>query len=163
MDDGALGAALEREHHEIDAGIETFTSEQAQGAAAVESLTGAMHALRRHIYLEEQFLFPAMREGFAIPMGVMLREHGEIWRTLDALEGQLHRDHDHAAAAAAALDTARELLALLDRHNAKEEPIFYTQADSLLTPSASVQLQAFLDTGQMPEGWVCQAAGMVRA
>ncbi len=156
MDDGTLGAALEREHHEIDAGIEAFSTGQAQGAAAIESLTGAMQALRRHIYLEEQILFPAMREELAIPMGVMLREHGEIWKTLDVLEGQLR----HNGAGAAVRDMSRELLSQLERHNAKEEPIFYTQADSSLTPSASVELQAFLETGQMPDGWVCHAASM---
>lgn len=157
MDNGTLRAALEREHREIDAGIEACSAGQAPGAGAIGSLTGAMRALRRHIYLEEQFLFPAMPEGFAIPMGVMLREHGEIWRTLDVLEEQLH----HNSVGASVLDTARELLSQLDRHNAKEEPIFYTQADSSLTPSASVELQAFLETGQMPDGWVCQAAGMI--
>ncbi|MGH2865690.1 MAG: hemerythrin domain-containing protein, partial [Solirubrobacteraceae bacterium] len=147
---------LEREHHEIDAGIEAFSAGQAQGAGAIESLTGAMQALRRHIYLEEQFLFPSMREGLAIPIGVMLREHGEIWRTLDVLEEQLHHNNPRASV----LDRSRELLSQLDRHNAKEEPIFYAHADSALTPSASVQLRAFLDAAELPDGWVCQAAGM---
>ncbi|MGH2833878.1 MAG: hemerythrin domain-containing protein [Solirubrobacteraceae bacterium] len=157
MDNRTLRAALEREHREIDAGIEAFSAGQAQGARTIESLTRAMRALRRHIYLEEQFLFPAMREGFAIPIGVMQHEHGQIWRTLDVLEDQLHDSGDSASV----LDRSHELLSQLERHNAKEEPIFYSQADRSLTPSASAQLQAFLDTGQMPYGWVCQAADMI--
>lgn len=159
MDNGTLRAALEREHHEIDTAIEAFGERPAHGAAAIRSLTGGMQALRRHIYLEEQLLFPAMRDGLAIPMGVMLREHGEIWRTLDELEEQLRHD----SASASTLEMSRELLSRLERHNAKEEPIFYTQADSSLTPSASIQLQAFLETGQMPDGWVCQTAGLIGA
>jgi|SRR5579875_1970389 len=154
MDSETLQAALEREHREIDAGIEAFSSGQAQGASAIESLTDAIRALRRHIYLEEEFLFPPMRDELAIPIGVMLREHGEIWRTLDALEDQLRKN----GATTTVLDISRELLSQLGRHNAKEEPIFYTQADSSLTPSAAARLRAFLDTGQMPDGWVCEAA-----
>ena len=45
----------------------------------------AMESLRRHIFLEEQLLFPPLREaGMIAPVLVMLREHGEIWQSLDA-------------------------------------------------------------------------------
>jgi hemerythrin-like domain-containing protein len=151
MDGGTLGAALEREHREIDHGVEAFGS---GGEDAVAALSAAVAALRRHIYLEEEFLFPPMEAGLAIPMGVMLREHGELWRTLDALEAQLAAA-DGSANARAICD---QLLAQLERHNSKEEPIFYTQADSSLGPEATAELKAFLDSGQMPAGWVCQRA-----
>jgi hypothetical protein len=87
-------------------------------------------------------------------MIVMLREHGELWRTLDTLEAQLA----DGASEESMLDVCRELLAQLDRHNSKEEPIFYTQADAGLTAAANAELMAFLGSGQMPEGWVCQKA-----
>jgi regulator of cell morphogenesis and NO signaling len=154
MDSGTLGAALEREHREIDQGIEEFSSAQAEGDHQVESLTRAMQGLRRHIYLEEELLFPSMRSALAIPMSVMLREHGEIWRTLDALERQL----SEGGPMASVLGTCRALMSQLDAHNSKEEPIFYTQADTSLAASASVQLRSFLDSGRMPDGWVCQEA-----
>lgn len=160
VDTGTVGAALEREHREIDAGIEEFSSTPPDGADAPtdgqrQALTRAADALRRHIYLEEQFLFPAMRAEFAIPMGVMLREHGEIWRTLDALQAKLNETGDHAQA----LEICQQLLFQLDKHNTKEEPIFYTQADTKLSAEESEELTDFIKLGQMPQGWVCQTAG----
>ena len=154
MDEGTLGAALEREHREIDAGIAAFTSGQPEKANPIESLTRAIAGLRRHLYLEEEFLFPPMRPTLAIPMIVMLREHGELWRTLDTLEARLGEGGPDASVQ----EVCSELVTRLDKHNSKEEPIFYTQADTTLTASANVQLKAFLESGQMPAGWVCQGA-----
>ena len=85
METGSLAAALERERHEIDEQIAAFTA--APGDR--QPLTRAIRALRRHIYLEEEFLFPLLREaepGLAAPVFVMLREHAQIWGTLDSLE-----------------------------------------------------------------------------
>ncbi len=154
MQEGSLAAALEREHREIDEGIEAFGAEHEEGGGRVESLTGAIAALRRHIYLEEQFLFPALRSELAVPTIVMLREHGEIWRTLDELEAQLAaRGSDQEVRA-----LCRELLARLAAHNGKEEPIFYTRADPGLPAAAAEELRVFLESGRMPEGWVCHDA-----
>ena len=87
MVNDTLAAALEHEHREIDEGIEAFTSGQADAETQTAPLTRAMDALRRHIYLEEEFLFPPLRSaGLMAPVFVMLREHGEMWKTLDLLE-----------------------------------------------------------------------------
>lgn len=154
MEEGTLGAALEREHREIDEAIDGFGAEPAEGGGRVESLTGAMAALRRHIYLEEEFLFPPLRSELAVPTIVMLREHGELWRTLDELEARLTEGASDDSVRA----LCRELLARLASHNGKEEPIFYTRADPGLSAAASAELRAFLDSGTLPEGWVCQEA-----
>ncbi|MBS1884485.1 MAG: hemerythrin domain-containing protein [Actinobacteria bacterium] len=151
MDSETLGAAMEREHHEIDRGVEAFGS---GGDDAVAALTAAIAALRRHIYLEEEFLFPPMQDELAIPIGVMLREHGELWRTLEALEAQLAEAGDEGEARS----ICERLLAQLELHNSKEEPIFYTRADASLGPAATAELKAFLDSGQMPAGWACRQA-----
>lgn len=153
MEETTLSAALEREHREIDAGIEAFDAEPAEGGGRIESLTGAITALRRHIYLEEEFLFPALRSELAVPTIVMLREHGELWRTLDELEEKLAE-----GASESVRGLCRVLLARLASHNGKEEPIFYTRADPGLTAAAAAELRAFLESGQMPEAWVCHAA-----
>ncbi len=153
---GALGAALEREHREIDAGVEAFLGSQAEAQPRTEPLTQAIAALRRHIFLEEAFLFPPLRDaGLVAPIFVMLREHGEIWDTLDALDAQLAINPGVAAMA----EICRALLEQLERHNAKEEPIVYPQADAVLTAAASARLGSFLATGRMPEGWACARAG----
>jgi hemerythrin-like domain-containing protein len=148
MGSETLAAALEREHREIDEGIEAFT---ASGGQDTGPLKRALDALRRHIYLEEEFLFPPLREGgLMAPVFVMLREHGGLWRTMDRLEGELGGEAGQA--------TARELLALLEQHNSKEEPILYPQADAVLTPEAADRLRGFIASGRTPEGWVCQGA-----
>ena len=146
-----LGAALEREHHEIDAGIEAATA-QPPGPEGIQSLRAAMTALRRHIYLEEEFLFPPLKTaGLMIQIFAMLRQHGDLWRAMAALEGQLGDD----SAPEVVLASCRDLLAQLDKHNTIEEPVIYPQADTVLSAPASAELVAFLAGGRMPKGWTC--------
>ena len=152
MDDTTLTEALEREHREIDAGLEAFLGQAGEGGT--EDLGRASAALRRHIYLEEQFLFPPLRAaGLLAPVLVMLREHGDIWRTLDDLEHQVALQDGSAASS-----HCRALLAMLEAHNAKEEPIIYPEGDARLSPEAKQELQDFLEGGSMPDGWVCAMA-----
>jgi regulator of cell morphogenesis and NO signaling len=151
----SLATALEREHREIDQGIEAFTSGLAAGDSQPEPLMRAVRALRRHIYLEERFLFPPLRQaGLVAPVFVMLREHGQIWKTMDALELAL----DTGAADASIHKLCRELTVQLQHHNLKEERVLYPQIDQVLTASADPELTAFLDSGQLPDGWVCERA-----
>jgi hemerythrin-like domain-containing protein len=156
MTTGTLATALEREHREIDAGIEAFLASLADGQPRPEPLVRAMQALRRHIYLEEQFVFPPLREaGMVAPIFEMLREHGEIWDTMAATDREIARDGDGAAMS----EVCRGLLEQLERHNAKEEPIIYPQADAVLTGDAGTELREHLAAGRLPEGWVCARAG----
>jgi len=152
VETGPLAAALEREHREIDAGIEAFLEGAPESDDDLESLTRALEALRRHIYLEETFLFPPLSDaGMVAPIFVMLREHGELWRTMEEMESAgAERDAVRAL--------CRQLLALLEKHNAKEEPILYPHADTTLSATAIVELNAFLETGRTPAGWVCSGA-----
>lgn len=171
----SLSAALEREHREIDGGIEEFTAALESGTNNTAPLTRAIRGLRRHIYLEEEFLFPPLKEaGLMMPIMVMIREHGELWRVMDGLDEQLSGASVAKAGAAGAeagaqaseargdsnviLGACRDLLSLLDRHNSKEEPIIYPQADAKLSDAEGKRLGAFLQSGTMPQGWVCSAA-----
>ncbi|QDZ15096.1 hemerythrin domain-containing protein [Humibacter ginsenosidimutans] len=148
-----LAAALEREHRRIDGGIEAYIADG--GGERTDLLRGAMEGLRRHIYLEEEFLFPPLREaGMMMPVMVMLREHGALWNAMDALDALLAE----GAAPASIVDSCRELLGLLDAHNSKEEPIIYTRADDVLNAEASDGLRDFLTSGTTPEGWVSTTA-----
>jgi iron-sulfur cluster repair protein YtfE (RIC family) len=147
-----LAAALEREHHEIDGTIEAYLEEPGENA---ESLARALAALRRHIYLEEQFLFPPLRAaGFVAPIFVMLREHGQMWQTLDELEAELRASADPAALR----ECAHRLGVQLLHHNVKEERVIYPAADESLPPEAAARLQQLMDTGALPDGWVCAKA-----
>lgn len=147
-----LSTALERDHRGIDAGIEAFLGDLAANSDPVE-LKRALDDLRRHIYLEEEMLFPPLRDaGLVGPILVMLREHAQMWQVLDTLDRQLA----DGAGADTLRDSCRELFAVLQRHNPKEEQILYPQADTVVDASQQVRLREFLDAGQPPEGWVCQ-------
>jgi hemerythrin-like domain-containing protein len=147
-----LAAALETEHRQIDGGIEEFIAGDGGDSTP---LRGSMEGLRRHIYLEEEFLFPPLREaGLLMPIMVMLREHGAMWQAMDALDALLTEGADRAAV----VEACRGLLSLLDAHNSKEEPIIYPRADEILNAEASAELRDFLDTGTTPEGWVSTTA-----
>jgi regulator of cell morphogenesis and NO signaling len=146
MEIESLAEALEREHHQIDAGLAAFTAAPRDR----QPLTGAIGALRRHIYLEEEFLFPLLHQaepGLAAPIFVMLREHAQIWGTLDSLEHELD--------AGTGLALCKRLTVLLLHHNLKEEKTLYPRADDVLPPAAAGRLRAFLGTGELPDGWVC--------
>jgi iron-sulfur cluster repair protein YtfE (RIC family) len=148
MESKSLTEALEREHHEIDAGIAAFTAAPGDW----QPLARTIRALRRHIYLEEEFLFPLLREaepGLAAPIFVMLREHAQIWATLDSLE------HEVDIGTNTASGLCRQLTVQLLHHNLKEEKILYPRADDALPAAAAGRLRAFLSSAELPEGWVC--------
>ncbi|KLO44684.1 hemerythrin [Mycobacterium nebraskense] len=151
-----LAAELTREHHEIDDAIETFIEKLDSGSIQHELLTETLEALRRHIYLEEVFLFPPLRDaGIVMPIFVMMREHGQLWNTMGALTDQLADGNDDRRLR----DTCTQLLDQLHQHNSKEEPVIYPKADTELPPQTSAELSRFIETGRAPEGWACQQAG----
>jgi regulator of cell morphogenesis and NO signaling len=156
MPEGVLSVVLKREHHEIDSAIAAFIEKLDGGCVQPEPLSAALEALRRHIYLEETFLFPPIREaGMMMPIFVMMREHGELWRTMGALTDLIVDRADCEQLR----DICNRLLGQLEQHNCKEEPIIYPHADTELPAQVSAELARFIETGRIPDGWVCQQAG----
>ena len=157
MPDETLSAALEREHQEVDAGLAAFLDKLASGAVDTAALDVTLHALRRHIYLEEQLLFPPLRQG-ALMASIfgMIRGHGEIWRTMDTLADLAADGTGHDAIR----DTCGQLATLLAEHNTVEEPVIYPAADTGLDEATATELAEFIKGGRLPDGWVCaKAAG----
>ncbi len=89
-----------------------------------------------------------------MPIFVMVREHGELWDAMDALDMQLSSNGDSETLQ----NACRELLAKLNSHNTKEEPVIYPQADAKLEHDAANKLRKFLANGSMPDGWRCTKA-----
>jgi iron-sulfur cluster repair protein YtfE (RIC family) len=153
----SLAAAFTHEHHAIDTGIEDYlASADDDPRRRAAPLLDAMAALRRHIYLEEEIVFPHLPPGpLMMPLMVMRREHGELWRRMDALA-------DRLAAPDATTDgldaSCRDLLDLLETHNSKEEPIIYPHLDSDLDDVERARVRDLLADGALPSGWVCQDA-----
>lgn len=156
----SLEAALTREHREIDSSIEEFVAAAETGRVLAEPLVRAMEALRRHIYLEETFLFPPIRSaGLMMPVLVMLREHGALWDAMAAIEDDLTAlAQEDPATIGRVLDNCRQLLGMLDQHNAKEEPVIYPRADLDLDEAMHDDLADFLHAGTTPADWTCAAA-----
>lgn len=164
MGEGSIATALIEEHHEIDARIEQFVQKVgvlgdapsgAEVRGAAESLLGSFAALRRHIYLEEEFVFPSLDDpSLSMAIMVMYREHGQIWRLMDQAEGQIEGEDS----AQLVLETCKTMLGELERHNAKEEPIIYPHTDADLDAKQREKLAEFLGSGEMPKGWVCREA-----
>ncbi|AYM40948.1 MULTISPECIES: hemerythrin domain-containing protein [Mycobacteroides] len=152
----AVSVELKREHREIDLAIETFIEGLDSGSVHHELLVDTIEALRRHIYIEEVFLFPPLRDaGVVMPIFVMMREHGQLWRTMDTLTDLLNSRKNSLCLR----DMCMQLLDQLHQHNFKEELIIYPNADTGLPLHTSVEVSRFVETGQAPDGWVCQQAG----
>lgn len=144
-----------RQHREIGAAIEFFIETLEGGSMQTELIAAMLEVLRRHIYLEEVFLFPPIREaGIVMPIVVMMREHGQLWATMESLTQLLTDPEDSPRLKA----TCNQLLEQLRNHNFKEEPAIYLHANHDLPASTSADLTRFVDTGRIPEGWVCQQA-----
>ena len=156
-DEVSLAAAFTAEHHDIDAGIERYLADTAAPDPRQRAvpLQNAMAALRRHIYLEEEIVFPHLPKGaLMMPLMVMRREHGEIWQRMDALEEILQ---DPAGDSTGVEQACAEILALLDKHNMKEEPVIYPHMDADLTDQEQKKVLKLLAGGEMPKSWVCEA------
>jgi hemerythrin superfamily protein len=147
----SIAEALEAEHRRIDEGIAAYIAAPAHRRDQ-EPLLRVIAALRRHIFLEEEFLFPRLRDKGTPPsVPVMLREHARIWTAVEDLERDLRTDVDDRLVA----KHCHELAVRLQHHNANEERIIYPKADELLTAAETVKLAAFLEAGDLPAGWVC--------
>src|SRR5699024_1059238 len=163
----AVAAALTREPGAIDAGIEAFVASMgasAGGPAGTVSewaapLLVAMAGLRRHIYLEEVFVFPPVRDGgLVMAIMVMLREHGVLWRAMGELRHLLAAGADDPGRHEERVQRCSAMLDLGEAHNSTEEPILYTGAAAAVPAESRAERQEFLRRGRMPDGWVCERA-----
>lgn len=149
------GQRLEHDHHRIDDEFARFAGSLSGSAVDREAFDGAALALRHHIYVEEVHHFPVVKaSGLMGPILVMLREHGEIWDLLDNVAEALDGGID-----AAVKEMWPRLATVLKEHNMKEEKIVYPAGDQQLPAEVAEEIVRELESGAVPEGWVCQMAG----
>lgn len=150
MTTNSLVDRLEQEHQEVDSQLDRFLADRGDTSALLRAVT----ALRRHIYLEEEFVFPALPDpALAAPVFVMLREHAQMWRLLDSLELGVRSDSGDAAATA---QLCRQLVVALQHHNLKEERIIYAATTATLPPEVSGRIEHLAQaTREAPADWVC--------
>ena len=152
MADKTIGNVLEDDHHRIDAHLAAFAASVEAGRPDLDELAAGAEGLRHHIWVEEEEHFPPLREaGLVGPIMVMLREHGQLWDALDAIEAGA-ADGDDVS------ERWRLLVEVLEAHNMKEERIVYPNGDEVLDPATVERVRAAL-ASERPRDWVCQMAG----
>ncbi|MBI3937757.1 MAG: hemerythrin domain-containing protein [Betaproteobacteria bacterium] len=96
-------------------------------------------ALRRHMEVEEQILFPGFEEATGITAGpphVMRHEHRQMLGLLEQLATALS-----ARDAAGFSGCANAFVALMAAHSAKEENVLYPMCDQMLPESTVEKLR----------------------
>lgn len=150
-----LQKILERDFPAIERGINEFLALHGGSTAATVGLRRSIEALRRHIYVEQEFVFPPLRSaGREGPVIAMSSDHADLWRTMDELETFL-ADHKSPKAQQ---QTCQILMAELDRHLSREDPIVFRHVVEVLTPQDEATLRDEVEHAVLPPDWVCPGA-----
>lgn len=151
---GPITELLGREHQWIDERLQQFRQALEAGQIQIAPLEEAAEALHRHMYVEEDILFPAVEaHGLTGPTAVMAEDHGEICRLLGEIKGQIQA----GAEPKAILETFWALHHALQAHNVKEEQVLYPTSDRVLGQEDPEQIVQQLREAQAPGGWTCRA------
>lgn len=143
---------LTAQHATLELGIRGLVD----GSGSRQELDAAIRLLRRHIYVEETFLFPVIDQdrGRWMALAQMKYEHGDMWPHIETAIGLLdaHADLD------ALFPSAQALLELLHVHDPKEERAIYGVADRYVADAARPPLAALFAAHAIPPGWRCLRA-----
>ena len=155
MDEQApITEILESQHRWVDGRFERFRELLASNQVDGSPFDEAAKALHRHMYLEEEIIFPEVEaRGLMGPTQVMAREHGEICRFMNSIQDLVAGK----APPGQILDSLNAVRNLLEQHNLKEEEILYPSADQLLAGPDLPQVLERLNEAQPPADWSCRA------
>lgn len=120
-----------RDHGECDDRWAELEDRIDRGEGVAEAWARFDHAMRRHLAMEEEVLFPAFEEATGMrdvgPTAVMRSEHVQMRAVLDGI-GQAVAAGRHADA----LSQGDTLLMLIQQHNVKEEGMLYPMAERVI-------------------------------
>lgn len=143
---------LTGQHRSMELGIAGLVD----GSGSREELADAVHLLRRHIYVEEAFLFPVIEtDGHrAMALAQMRYEHGDMWPHIEFAIALLaaHADLDDL------LPASEAMLNLLHVHDRKEEEAIYSVADRYPCDATQPSFTELFGTSDIPRGWKCRYA-----
>lgn len=145
-------ALLVEQHRRIESGISGLVD----GSGSRQEFTEAVRLLRRHIYVEETALFPAIDpdRGRWMALAQMKYEHGDMWPHIEHAVALLdtHADLEDL------LPDADALLRLLREHDHKEEAAIYVVAERYAADASRPSLVSLFASNAMPPGWRCLRA-----
>ena len=132
--EASLTEFFEQDHRDCDA--RWVDVEELLDTADIEVARNAWQkydaAMRRHLAMEEEVLFPAFdaKSGMAGggPVAVMKMEHQQMRGLLEQIDEAIE-----AGNAEQAMDIGDTLLMLIQQHNVKEEGMLYPMAENLLS------------------------------
>lgn len=136
-----ITAVLAADHQHADQlfAAATQAAEQSDWSACRRQFDAFLDALKRHMKIEEETLFPAFEQASGIrggPTWVMRQEHRQMLAWLDEI-----------AAAMAARNTrefralGESFVGLMTAHSTKEERVLYPMCDEVLRDLSGEQLQ----------------------
>lgn len=143
---------LAEQHRVMELGISGLVD----GSGSRQELDEAVYLLRRHIDVEEAFLFSIVDQdqGRWMALSQMKSEHGDMWLHIESAIELLQ--------ATARLDdlfpAAQVLLKLLEIHDHKEEIAIYSVADRYVADANHPPLESLFAATAIPPGWRCSGA-----
>lgn len=151
MTSDPMVTALEAEHELTDRQLADYI--ETDGPRDRQSLLDAIAGLRRHIFLEEECLFPALQDAepdLTIAVLAMLRQHAQMWQQMAEIVIELRLDGPDSPAVIAG---CRRLVVALMHHNGNEERLLYSRLPTLLTGETRERVRGQLDGAELPTNW----------
>ena len=143
MEDENVEYFMTKDHQDTNEILDTVLKDSIKGVVDSESIAKVTEMLRRHIYIEEEILFPALPSDNDKDIEFLEVQHGEVFRFLKSLNSNNNAD--------LIKDISKKLLDLLIEHNAFEESFIYGNFEKLDA--------AFIEKITFPVGWKCRYAG----
>ncbi len=143
---------LTEQHRSMELGIAGLVD----GSGSRQELTDAVYLLRRHIYVEEAFLFPTIETDGRRTMALaqMRYEHGDMWPHIESAIGLLAANADLDDL----LPASEAMLRLLRIHDRKEEAAIYSVADRYREGDERPPFADLFRPRDIPGDWKCRYA-----
>jgi len=115
------------EHRKVALLLDTMLKAPQDHRKARDAFAELRPLLTKHIYCEEELLFPEVEaRGLSGPTEVMRFEHGQIWSLLSRIGQEFEKDNSTPTG------LVDELRGVLEAHDLKEENILYPAADEAI-------------------------------
>lgn len=144
MEDENVEYFMTKDHQYTNEILDIVLKDSIKGVVDRESIAKVTEMLKRHIYIEEEILFPTLPSDNNKDVEFLEMQHGEVFRFLKSLNSNNNN-------ADLIKYISKNLLDLLIEHNAFEESFIYGNFEKM---DAS-----FIEKITFPIGWKCRYAG----
>lgn len=145
-------------HHRVEGWLMDFQEGLERGEVDAALVDRVAHALRQHMFAEEEIVFPLAKERLAVPIADLEEEHGHIWDVLDALFALLRGSREQDSTRT----LAGRLMGLLAAHHIEEDMGVYPDLVDVVGPDRASALVVEADRAEVPAGWLCKARRSMR-